>query len=99
MDSPVEKYYNEWSKSNINWPYNFGHLLDFASYVIECENKKHEELDKASSDAWWAEVHVILLVNFLRMPEENQRSFLESIIERKPTLFQSIQNEYEQRKP
>lgn len=38
----------------------------------------------------WSELNATLLVNFLRMPEENQIHLLKSIIERKPDLLQLL---------
>ena len=38
----------------------------------------------------WSELNATLLVNFLRMPEENQIHLLKSIIERKPDLLQFL---------
>jgi hypothetical protein len=38
----------------------------------------------------WSEINATLLVNFLRMPEENQIHLLKSIFERKPDLLQLL---------
>lgn len=35
----------------------------------------------------WSEVNTFMLVNFLRLPPQNQKDLIQSIYERKPELF------------
>jgi hypothetical protein len=49
---------------------------------------QQEQAERQFEDKDWAEVNVILLVNFLRMPEEHKIHLLSSIKERRPDLFE-----------
>jgi len=55
------------------------------------ENKeiKKEQAERHFQNKGWAEVNSILLVNFLKMPEQHKIHLLESIKERRPDLFES----------
>jgi hypothetical protein len=46
-----------------------------------------EEAEQLFLNKAWPEVNSILLVNFLRMPEEHKKHLLESMRERRPDLF------------
>lgn len=83
----VEKHYKDWIKDNPGWPYDSSTMIHFGEFCLHKELEKYHELEEASNGAWWDQVNIILLVNFLRMPEDRQKRLFQSIVERKPNLI------------
>jgi hypothetical protein len=56
---------------------------------MENKKMKKEQAERHFENKDWAEVNIILLVNFLRMPDTHKIHLLASIKERRPDLFES----------
>jgi hypothetical protein len=70
---------------------NDGHK-DWAYSVLSIEKaiakiKDYSRLDSLILEEKWSEVNAALLVNFLRMPIEHQKSLVEAMKERVPEVF------------
>jgi hypothetical protein len=83
----VEKHFGDWVKDRRGWPYDSATMIEFGEFCLSKEIQKYDELIKEADGVWWKQVEVILLVNFLRMPEERQKHFFKSIVERNPSLL------------
>ena len=73
---------NKWSNNDDTCGDNY------SSFMAGAEWQK-EQAERHFEDKGWAEVNVILLVNFLKMPDAHKIHLLESIKERRPDLFES----------
>jgi len=83
----VEKHFGDWVKENPGWPYDSTTMIEFGEFCLHKELEKYQELEEASSGAWWDQVIIILLVNFLRMPDDKQKHLFGAIVDRKPGLL------------
>ena len=83
----VEKHFGDWVKENPGWPYDSTTMIEFGEFCLHKELDKYHEMERETDSAWWHQVQIILLINFLRMPEDRQKHFFQSILERKPQLL------------
>jgi hypothetical protein len=92
----IEEYLFDWiaSSGSYNPPFQTEDLVEFAGYCIEQNEKDQYQPILFNTD--WPQVNTTLLVNFLRMPVEPQKSLIEGMMARKPELFVAT-NYWEQR--
>jgi hypothetical protein len=88
----AQQLYNDWREKHGRNP----ERVEFAAYCLERELNR---LDNLTLEEKWSEAHTTLLINFLRLPIEHQKSLVESMRERKPEVFAPQWKAYPENKP